>query len=240
VSVRSLNLSSLASIADFAASLIADKRPIDILINNAGVMAPPKRGTTEDGFELQFGSNYLGPFALTARLLPLLRAAGSAHVTTMSSIIARRGRLDWDDLQSEKSYSPYGAYGASKLADLMFARELQLRSVAGEWGIRSNAAHPGGTSTNLQTAGPREGRPMPALMSRISNGFMQQVPQGILPALFAATSPDAAGGAYYGPDGFYELRGNVKLAHVPKAARSHADSTRLWNVSQQLTGVTFG
>lgn len=239
LSLRSLNLSSLESVAAFAAESAKDGRPIDILINNAGVMAPPQRGTTDDGFELQFGSNYLGPFALTAQLLPLLRAAGHPRVTTMSSIIARRGRLDWDDLQSQKRYVPYGAYGASKLADLMFARELQLRSDLAGWGIRSTAAHPGGTSTNLQTAGPREGRPMSPLASRLASLVMQEVPQGILPALFAATSPDAAPGAYYGPNGFYELRGAPTLAHVPRRALSAADSGRLWDLSQALTGVSF-
>ena len=167
LSVRSLNLSSLESVAAFAAEAAKDGRPIDILINNAGVMAPPLRGTTDDGFELQFGSNYLGPFALTARLLPLLRAAEHPRVTTMSSIIARRGKLDWEDLQAEKNYVPYNSYGASKLADLMFARELQVRSDAAGWGILSTAAHPGGTKTNLQTAGPRDGRPMTGLGKRV-------------------------------------------------------------------------
>jgi NAD(P)-dependent dehydrogenase (short-subunit alcohol dehydrogenase family) len=240
LSIRLLNLSSLESVAAFAAESAKDGRPIDILINNAGVMAPPQRGTTDDGFELQFGSNYLGPFALTAQLLPLLRAAEHPRVTTMSSIIARRGKLDWDDLQCEKRYVPYASYGASKLADLMFARELQVRSDAAGWGILSTAAHPGGTKTNLQTTGPRNGRPMTGLGERISDGFLQPVAVGILPALYAATSPDAAPGAYYGPKGFYELRGEPTLAHVPKRAEIPGDAARLWSVSETLTGVTFG
>jgi NAD(P)-dependent dehydrogenase (short-subunit alcohol dehydrogenase family) len=240
LTIRSLNLSSLASVAAFAAESAKGGRPIDILINNAGVMAPPVRGTTDDGFELQFGSNHLGHFALTAQLLPLLRAAEHPRVTTMSSIIARRGKLEWDDLQAEKRYVPYASYGASKLANLMFARELQVRSDAAGWGILSTAAHPGGTNTNLQTAGPRDGRPMTGLAKRISDGFLQSVEIGILPALYAATSPDAAPGAYYGPEGFYELRGAPKLAHVPPRAEIPGDGARLWNVSETLTGVPFG
>jgi len=240
LSIRSLDLSSLASVVAFAAESSKDGRPIDILINNAGVMAPPLRGTTEDGFELQMGSNYLAPFALTARLLPLLRAAEHPRVTTMSSIIARRGKLDWDDLQAEKRYVPYDSYGASKLADLMFARELQVRSDAAGWGILSTAAHPGGTKTNLQTAGPRDGRPMTGLGKRIYDAFLQSVSVGILPALYAATSPAAAPGAYYGPKGFYELRGAPTLAHVPRRAEIPGDAARLWSVSETLTGVTFG
>ncbi len=240
LSLRLLNLSSLESVAAFAAESAKDGRPIDILINNAGVMAPPQRGTTDDGFELQFGSNYLGPFALTAQLLPLLRAAEHPRVTTMSSIIARRGKLDWDDLQAEKRYVPYASYGASKLADLMFARELQVRSDAAGWGILSTAAHPGGTATNLQTAGPRNGRPMTGLAKRVSDSFLQPVAVGILPALYAATSPDAAPGAYYGPKGFYELRGEPTLAHVPRRAEIPGDGARLWSVSETLTGVAFG
>jgi NAD(P)-dependent dehydrogenase (short-subunit alcohol dehydrogenase family) len=239
LSVRILDLSSLASIEHFADELTAEGRPLDVLINNAGVMAPPKRGTTADGFELQFGSNHLGPFALTGRLLPLLRAAERPRVGSTSSIIARRGRLDFDDLQSEKKYVPYGAYGASKLANLMFARELQKRSDVNDWRILSVAAHPGGTSTNLQVTGPREGREMTGLYARLAAGFMQEVPQGILPMLYATTSADAYPGAYYGPDGFYELRGDVKLAHVPHRAENEADAKRLWAVSETLTGVTF-
>lgn len=238
--VRHLDLASLASVAEFAEAILADGRALDILINNAGVMAPPQRAVTEDGFELQFGSNHLGPFALTGRLLPALRKAEHPRVVSTSSIAARRGRIDFDDLQSEQKYVPFGAYGLTKLANLMFARELQVRSGAAGWGILSVAAHPGGTATNLQTAGPREGREMPKFAQRIANRILQPIETGILPSLYAATSPDALAGAYYGPDGFYELRGNPKLAHVPKRALSEADSRRLWEISETLTGVTFG
>ncbi|QNE47308.1 SDR family NAD(P)-dependent oxidoreductase [Glaciihabitans sp. INWT7] len=240
-----LDLSSLSNISTFAAMFTAEGRALDLLINNAGVMMPPKRGTTEDGFELQFGSNYLGHFALTAHLLPQLRAAGSARVVSLSSILARAGRFDWDDLQAEKHYSPQGSYGLSKLSMLVFARELQRRSDAAGWGIRSLAAHPGSTLTNLQVTGPQSGGTGGGAMTaylKLTSGvpwLWQQAPQGILPALYAATSMDAVGGAYYGPGGFAELTGAPKLAAIPKRALSTADPTHLWTVSEELTGVPF-
>src|ERR1700758_3185779 len=143
LTIKPLDLSSLAGVAALGEELNADGRPIDILVNNAGVMTPPQRDTTTDGFELQFGSNHLGHFALTAHLLPLLRAAGQARVVSLSSLAARQGRIHFDDPQFEKSYTPMGAYGQSKLAVLMFARELDRRSTEAGWGIVSNAAHPG-------------------------------------------------------------------------------------------------
>jgi NAD(P)-dependent dehydrogenase (short-subunit alcohol dehydrogenase family) len=243
LSLREFDLTSLASVAALSAELVAEGRPIDILLNNAGIMMPPVRQITEDGFELQFGGNYLGHFALTAGLLQLLRAAPAPRVVSLSSGLASQGRLTWDDLQSQRSYSPARAYGLSKLAMLMFARELQVRSDAGGWGILSAAAHPGATHTNLQTTGPKQGgatlstRAMDAMMSL---GFMaQDVPQGILPALLAATSPDAAPGAYYGPRGFLQLTGAPGLAAIPRLARSAADSSRLWDESETLAGVRF-
>jgi NAD(P)-dependent dehydrogenase (short-subunit alcohol dehydrogenase family) len=239
LNLRIVDLSSLASVEAFATALTKDGQPIDILINNAGVMAPPKRGVTEDGFELQFGSNHLGPFALTARLLPLLRAATNPRVTSTSSIVARIGVLNWDDLQAEKRYVPYVSYGQSKLANLMFARELQKRSDAAGWGITSVAAHPGGTNTNLQTTGPREGRAMGSLAARMSANVMQHVEQGILPMLFAATSPLAVPAGYYGPNGAFELSGGPTLAKVPRRGLSAADAARLWDISEELTGVDF-
>jgi NAD(P)-dependent dehydrogenase (short-subunit alcohol dehydrogenase family) len=240
-----LDLSSLANIATFAAMFTAEGRPLDLLINNAGVMMLPKRGTTDDGFELQFGSNYLGHFALTAHLLPRLRAAEAPGVVSLSSILARAGRFDWDNLQAERHYSPQGSYGLSKLSMLVFARELQRRSEAAGWGIRSVAAHPGSTLTNLQVTGPQSGGSSGGAMAgylKLTSGIpwlWQHAPQGILPALYAATSMDATGGAYYGPGGFAELTGAPKLATVPKRALSAADATRLWSVSENLTGLTF-
>lgn len=239
-----IDLANLASIRDFAARLNAAGRPIHLLANNAGVMTPPTRNATADGFELQFGANHLGHFALTAGLLPLLRAAGNAHVMTMSSGLSSFGRIHFDDLQWQRSYNPGGAYSQSKLANLLFAFELQRRSDALGWGLRSNAAHPGATHTNLQTAGPNMGtaRTRPSLFLRLTShipGFWQEVEQGCLPALFAATSPLARGGEYYGPSGYGELSGPPAVARTPRRATSLADARRLWEVSEQLTGAQF-
>ena len=245
--IKPLDLSSLASVAALGEQLNAEGRPIDILINNAGVMTPPKRDTTADGFELQFGSNHLGHFALTAHLLPLLRAAEGARVVSLSSLAARRGRIHFDDPQFERSYKPMQAYGQSKLAVLMFARELDRRSNEAGWGIVSTAAHPGLTKTNLQIAGPSHGRTTPAVMERLytlswrlTPFLWQEIDEGILPALYAATSPQADGGGFYGPHGIYEASGGgVKPAKVPARARDDADSRRLWEISEQLTGVSY-
>ena len=240
-----LDLSSLGNIARSAATLIAENRPLDLLINNAGVMMPPMRCLTQDGIELQFGSNYLGHFALTAHLLPLLRAAETPRVVSLSSLLARAGRFDWNDLQGETRYSPPRAYGLSKLSMLVFGRELQRRSAAGGWGIRSFAAHPGSSLTNLQVTGPQSGgtgggalATYVKLTSKIP-WLWQQAPQGILPPLYAATSVDAVAGSYYGPGGLLELTGPPKLAVVPRRALSRSDATRLWTVSEKLAGVSF-
>lgn len=247
LTIKKLDLSSLASVAALADELTAEGRPIDILINNAGVMTPPERDTTADGFELQFGSNHLGHFALTGRVLPLLRAAQAPRVVSLSSIAARTGRIHFDDLQFEKNYRPMTAYGQSKLANLMFAREFARRSAEAGWGVSSNAAHPGLTKTNLQTSGPSHGRAKPSVMERFykfSWRFIpfiwQNVDDGILPALYAASAPEAQSGAFYGPRGFMELAGGgVVEANIPAHAKNEADSRRLWEVSEQLTGVTF-
>jgi NAD(P)-dependent dehydrogenase (short-subunit alcohol dehydrogenase family) len=244
VSIRSLDLSSLDSVATLADTLTAEGRPIHILINNAGVMAPATRHTTADGFELQFETNYLGHFALVARLLPLLRA-GHARVTTLSSIAARTGRIAFDDLQSGQRYSPMRSYGLSKLATMLFGLELDRRSRAHGWGLTSNVAHPGFTSTNLQSAGPNMGRAKPSPMDPIfrrmaRRGFLvQQVETGILPALFAATSPQAQGGRFYGPDGFLHLTGGAAEQKVYRSGRDTAISARLWDESARLAHVEF-
>ncbi|GAB3002533.1 SDR family oxidoreductase [Mycobacterium bourgelatii] len=247
LTIKNLDLSSLASVAALGEQLNAEGRPIDILINNAGVMTPPTRDTTADGFELQFGSNHLGHFALTGHALPLLRAAQRARVVSLSSLAARRGRINFDDPQFEKSYNAMAAYSQSKVAVLMFARELDKRSRAGGWGIVSNAAHPGLTKTNLQISGPSHGRDKPALMERFYKAswrftpfLWQEIDEGILPALYAAATPQAEGGAFYGPRGFYEAAGGgVTEAKVPAQARNDADNQRLWELSERLTGVRF-
>ncbi len=247
LTIKSLDLSSLAAVAALGEQLNAEGRPIDILINNAGVMTPPERDTTSDGFELQFGSNHLGHFALTAHLLPLLRAANGARVVSLSSLAARFASIHFDDPQFEKSYSAMSAYGQSKLAVLMFARELDRRSRETGWGVMSNAAHPGLTMTNLQISGPSHGRAKPALMERLYKAswrwtpfLWQEIPDGILPALYAAAAPQAQGGAFYGPLGLLEASGGgVKRAHVPARARDDADCRRLWELSERLTGVSY-
>jgi NAD(P)-dependent dehydrogenase (short-subunit alcohol dehydrogenase family) len=248
LTIKSLDLSSLASVAALGEELNGDGRPIDILINNAGVMTPPDRDATADGFELQFGSNHLGHFALTGRVLPLLRAANGARVVSLSSLAARQsGKIHFDDPQFEKSYAAMAAYGQSKLAVLMFALELDRRSRAGGWGIVSNAAHPGLTKTNLQISGPSHGREKPALMQRLYQAswrftpfLWQEIDAGILPAVYAAATPHAEGGAFYGPRGFYEAAGGgVAPAKIPAPARNEDDCRRLWELSEQLTGVNY-
>jgi NAD(P)-dependent dehydrogenase (short-subunit alcohol dehydrogenase family) len=247
LTIKSLDLSSLASVAALGEELNAEGRPVDILINNAGVMQPPERQTTDDGFELQFGSNHLGHFALTGHLLPLLRAAGNARVTTLSSLAARMGGINWEDLQWEKRYNPTQAYSQSKSSNLMFALELDRRSRAAGWGITSSAAHPGFTKTNLQLSGPSQGRENPTLLERfyrVSRSLTpfawQEIDEGILPALYAAASPEAEGGTFYGPRGLLEAAGGgVTLAKIPGRARDETDCRRLWEVSEELTGVTY-
>jgi NAD(P)-dependent dehydrogenase (short-subunit alcohol dehydrogenase family) len=244
VSIRALDLASLESVAALAATLNAEGRPIHLLVNNAAVMMPATRHTTTDSFELQFGTNHLGHVALVARILPLLRA-GHARVTTQSSIAARTGKIDFDDLQSERRYSALRAYSQSKLATMLFALELDRRSHALGWGITSNVAHPGLTSTNLQAAGPNLGRkrpsPMDSIFRRLSRWglLVQTVDTGLLPALYAVTSPRAQGGHFYGPDGFAHLTGSVTEQRVYRSARDEAVAARLWDVSNRLAGVDF-
>jgi NAD(P)-dependent dehydrogenase (short-subunit alcohol dehydrogenase family) len=244
VTIGALDLASLSSIEGFAKQLLADGRPIDLLVNNAGIMAVPKRHTTEDGFELQLGTNHLGHFALTGRLLPLLRAASGPRVTTVSSVAHRMGSISFEDLDLERGYRGWKAYSQSKLANLLFASELQRRSTREGWGILSNAAHPGSTRTNLQSTGPNMGTNRSTsfvdLPMRLP-GMSQDAVQGALPSLYAATSPDAVGGEYYGPSGFMEITGTgVTTATRSKRARSEADASRLWQVSETLTGVRYG
>jgi NAD(P)-dependent dehydrogenase (short-subunit alcohol dehydrogenase family) len=239
VFVEQLDLASLASIAAFADRMMAAGRPIDMLINNAGVMAVPSRQTTSDGFELQFGTNYLGHFALTMRLLPLLTAAPAPRVTSLSSGTHWIGRIDLDDLQSERSYSAARVYAQSKLAMLMFAGELQRRSEAAGWGLLSNAAHPGATRTNLQVTGPTlgTGRSRPRLIERLSlhiPGMWQNVDTGALPTLYAATSPDAVADGYYGPDGPLGMRGQAGVARRSARAKDTTVAAALWDASVAL------
>ncbi|WP_431266209.1 oxidoreductase [Roseateles chitinivorans] len=232
-----LDLASLDSIEAFAERLGGSLDRLDLLINNAAVMTPPRRQVTADGFELQFGTNHLGHFALTARLLPWLRRAQSPRVVSVSSVAARSGVLDFDDLQSERRYKPMAAYGQSKLACLMFAFELQRRSDVGGWGVQSIAAHPGIARTDLLPNGAGPSSPE-AMIRRFLWFLFQPAAQGALPTLFAATAAQAEGGLYYGPDRLGETRGHPSVARVPTQALDRADAARLWADSARLTGVS--
>jgi NAD(P)-dependent dehydrogenase (short-subunit alcohol dehydrogenase family) len=241
--VRRIDLADLASVRDFADGLIADGTPLDLLINNAGVMAPPVRFSTADGFELQFGSNFLGPFALTVRLLPLVLAAAAPRVVTMSSGVASFGRIRFDDLQWERRYRAWPAYAQSKLADLMMTRHLAGVATERGWNLLSTGAHPGYTRTNLQTAGASLGREKPSRLRSFVNSLnfppSQQVEQGTEPLLYAATSPAAVTGGYYGPGGRFGLVGPAVAARPPRRARDAATSARLWAAAERLTGVAL-
>jgi NAD(P)-dependent dehydrogenase (short-subunit alcohol dehydrogenase family) len=239
LSYETLDLASLASVADFATRFAATHASLDLLINNAGVMALPTRQTTADGFEMQFGINYLGHYALTARLLPLLRRGHLPRVVNLSSLAHRSGAIDFDDLQGAKSYNPFKAYCQSKLAMLVFALELQRRSNAAGWGLMSNAAHPGFARTELIANGPGTGGLM-GLFGKILQPFASHSSAaGALPTLFAATSPNAEAAGYYGPNGFYEMKGPPAPAKIMPRAKDAAVNARLWDVSAALTGVSF-
>jgi NAD(P)-dependent dehydrogenase (short-subunit alcohol dehydrogenase family) len=239
--IRRVDLAELASVGEFADGLIADGTPVDVLVNNAGVMAPPTRMTTADDFELQFGSNFLGPFALTVRLLPLVLAAPGPRVVTMSSGVASYGRIRFDDPQWKRGYRPNLAYAQSKLADLMMTLHLADLARQRGWNLISNAAHPGFTRTNLQTAGASLGRDKPKRTPMNSFGFLpsQPVGPGTEPLLYAATSPDAVNGGYYGPSGWFGLVGPTTTVRPPRRARDAVIANRLWAEAERLTGVSL-
>ena len=230
-----VDLADLSSVHRFAESWHG---PLDILVNNAGVMAVPY-GTTVDGFERQLGTNHLGHFALTGLLLPALRQARAARVVNVSSIGHRMGRIDFDDLQSTEHYQRWAAYGQSKLANLLFTRELVRRLNHAGSTVLAAAAHPGGSDTELYTgfAGPT------GTFSRIAKALTQVTTQpaaaGALPTLYAATMPDVVPGDYFGPDGAGEVRGTPTRVAMSARARDAVVGTRLFDVSQELTGVTF-
>jgi NAD(P)-dependent dehydrogenase (short-subunit alcohol dehydrogenase family) len=231
-----LDLSSLDSVRAFAERYRAEHDGLDLLINNAGVMAPP-RGRTADGFELQFGTNHLGHFALTGRLIETMEGRDDARVVTLSSTAHRAGRIAFDNLGGDRHYFRWRAYGQSKLANLLFALELERRLRAAGSSIKSMAAHPGYAATNLQFAGPPL---LDQLAMRIGNAVIAQSEEmGALPTLYAATEPGLAGGTYAGPDGIGEQRGHPKPVSPNRAARDEDVARRLWEVSEQMTGVSF-
>ncbi|WP_028923165.1 oxidoreductase [Pseudonocardia acaciae] len=240
-----LDLADLESVRALAADLTGRLSRLDLLLNNAGVMAVPERRETAQGFELQFGTNHLGHFALTGLLLPLLLRTEGSRVVTMSSFLHRLGRLDLDDLQSERRYSPYGAYNASKLANAVFTVELDRRLRAARAGVLSIGAHPGYSATELQSSGPRMGGGglfgrLNALVTPAVTPLMAQpAARGALPALRAAVDPAVTGGEYYGPHLPGEMRGYpVKVAYR-RAAHDPGLGTGLWDASVALTSVDY-
>ncbi|MDX1892421.1 SDR family NAD(P)-dependent oxidoreductase [Mycolicibacterium sp. 050158] len=228
VTVQELDLTSLTSVREAAEQLRADDR-IDLLVNNAGVMMTPK-STTRDGFELQFGTNHLGHFALTGLLVDRLLQTPGSRVVTVSSIGHRMGRIRFDDLQSDRRYNRMAAYGQSKLANLLFTYELQRRLTGTN--TTAVAAHPGGSSSELS-------RYLPGLVQLVFRPLEQDTETGALPTLRAATDPHVSGGQYLGPGGFAEMRGYPKVVASSRRSHDTAVARRLWSVSEELTGVSF-
>ena len=240
VEVLELDLAAMDSIRSFARTMLDRNTPIDLLINNAGRLVPSPRKTTYDGFELTFGGNHLGPFALTGLLLPAILTAPAARVVTVSSIAHKRATLDFNDLQNTKTYKPFGAYAESKLANLMFGLELERKFRRANTKASSMIVHPGLSTTGFINNGPGANN---ALVRGASNfvflAIGQDANHGAFPTLFAATSPDAVGGTYYGPDGFREMKGHVTQVPPSAYAANEEYAQQLWDASVQLTGVEY-
>ena len=244
VSLRELDLSSLASVAALGEKLTADGAPIHLLVNNAGVMTPPHRRSTADGFELQFGTNHLGHFALTGHLLPLLKAAGG-RVVSQVSIAARSGRIQWEDLNGERDYDGMLSYRQSKIACGLFGLERGRRCRAAGWGITSTLSHPGVAPTSLLAARPELGRATDTPQVRVIRWLSRRglvagtVESAQLPAVLAATAPDADG-RFYGPQWPGRVGGPPGEQRLWAPLRSPEQAARLFAVSEELTGVRFG
>jgi NAD(P)-dependent dehydrogenase (short-subunit alcohol dehydrogenase family) len=236
LTVRELDLADLDSVERFAAEFVADYDTLDLLANNAGVMALPRRETA-DGFEMQFGTNHLGHFALTGHLFESLRAAPEPRVVTVSSGLHERGRIDFDDLQGERDYDKWEAYAQSKLANLLFAYELDRRTDE----VVSVGAHPGWAATNLQTAGPEmTGSTLRKAAMKVANAVAaQDAADGALPILYALTMADVSGRDYYGPGGFMQMRGPPERQRSSERSYDREPARRLWTVSTDLTGVSY-
>lgn len=236
-----LDLADLTSVQAFSAKMKSQLSRIDILVNNAGVMAPPQRRTTKDGFELQFGTNFLGHYALTAQLLPLLIAANGARVVNVASVASMLGKFDFTDLNYERqTYNPMKVYGQSKLANLIFSLELQRQSDKHGWKISSIASHPGFSTTDLMANGPGTDSLKSKLIRAVVSPLVgQPPPAGALPSLFAAVSPDAKPGHYYGPDKFFEMNGHPTEAKIRAPARDTETARKLWDAAEKLTHASF-
>lgn len=233
VEFQPLDLASLESVKTFAENFTAAHQNLDLLINNAGVMMVPSLERTVDGFERQFGTNHLGHFALTGRLLATLLKTENSRIVTVSSVMHRYGSMHFDNLDAERKYSPSKAYGYSKLANLLFMRELQRRYHTEAGTLISSAAHPGSTRTNLQQY-------KPSFRFFMSFPLMaQDSPAGALPTLYAATAGDVSGGDYFGPGGPFEMTGPPAKAYMSKHARNDENAKRLWELSERRTGVTY-
>jgi NAD(P)-dependent dehydrogenase (short-subunit alcohol dehydrogenase family) len=235
-----LDLASLASVRSFASAFLAEHNALDVLCNNAGVMALPYRKTA-DGFEMQLGTNHIGHFALTGLLLERLLATPGARVVNVSSGAHRVGAIHFDDLQWEHGYRKWAAYGQSKLANLLFTYELQRKLSAAGANVIALACHPGYAATNLQTAGPRmEGSTWMESLSGFANRVAaQSAAMGALPTLYAATAPDVSGGDYIGPDGIGELWGHPKKVQSNRRSHDTAVAAKLWEISEELTSVRY-
>ncbi|HVT63660.1 MAG TPA: oxidoreductase [Mycobacteriales bacterium] len=238
VDLRGLDLADLASVRSFADGIQASYPSVDLLINNAGVMAIPRQ-LTKDGFEMQFGTNHLGHFALTGLMLPLLMRTADARVVTVSSTAHKPGRIDFDDLQHEKSYRKWKVYSDSKLANLLFAYELQRRLTAVGSGLISVAAHPGTSATNLVAVSAQDNIIKRIVMPAGARLISQSAAKGALPQLYAATAPDVKGGEYFGPNGLAESFGYPKRVDSIPASKDLDTAARLWSVSEELTGVSY-
>lgn len=238
--VALLDVASLASVQAFAEAWDARQTGLDVLVNNAGVMALPQREITEDGFERQFATNHLGHFALTGRLLPSLQRAPAPRVVTVASLAHRNGRIDWDNLQSERTYDPMGAYNNTKLANLLFSAEFDRRLKVSGSPIVSVAAHPGVAKTNVFENGPgKQGGLKTKVIGFLIPLLAQDDKMGALPTEYAASAPDIHGGEYIGPDGFGEIRGYPKEVQPRANAQDAAAAAKLWQVSEELTGVRY-
>lgn len=245
VEYRMLDLSSLKAVKEFGAAFVAEGKPLDVLINNAGIQPISERRVSADGFELTFAIGHLGHFTLTALLFPLLKATPGARIVTVSSLVHAQGKFDWNDLQMERGYSSQRPYNQTKLANLLFARELHKKLNAAGIKIKSIAVHPGVAQTSIGANRKQLGKfgfgdhVVSAILSLVFPYLGQPAAAGALPTMYAAASPDAEGGRFYGPTGFGEMKGPPGPAQIKAPGRDVKAAEKLWAVTEELTGVKF-